>query len=356
MRCPNPACGKLIPGASRYCAYCGALTRPAVLKRGWPAWIAILLLLAGVGGGTWAASALRPSPTPQVIKEVVTQVVLATPGPSPTPQVIKEVVTQVVLATPGPSPTPRPPAAGPTQAPAPTQVLTPGPTQVADKDGMILLYVEAGEFLMGSAASDSEANNDEKPPHKVYLDAYWIDRTEVTKEQYQKCVAAGKCAAPSCSGTGQGDHPVVCVSWQDAADYCAWAGRRLPTEAEWEKAARGTDGRKYPWGNEPPDDRRCNFNQNVRNTTPADNYLAGASPYGALDMAGNVWEWTADWYNETYYSGVPTPNPQGPESGQYRVLRGGSWDNNQRNVRAACRYRNNPDFEYYIVGFRCARS
>ena len=122
-----------------------------------------------------------------------------------------------------------------------------------------MLYVPAGEFMMGLTAADTEAFADEKPPHPVYLDAFWIDRTEVTKAQYQRCVEAGVCAAPSCSGTGKGDHPVVCVRWQDASKYCAWAGRRLPTEAEWEKAARGTDGGKYPWGNDAPDCSRVNY-------------------------------------------------------------------------------------------------
>jgi len=220
---------------------------------------------------------------------------------------------------------------------------------------MTLVYVPAGEFLMGSADGDADAYDDEKPQHRVYLDAFWMDRTEVTKDQYQQCVAAGKCAAPSCRGTGQGNHPVVCVSWQDAADYCAWAGRRLPTEAEWEKAARGTDGRKYPWGNEAPDCNRLNYGGCVNNNTSAvGSYPKGASPYGALDMAGNVWEWVADWYDAKYYAGSSARNPTGPASGEYRVVRGGSWFGHQRGVRAAYRDRYLPDYCNVNIGFRCA--
>ena len=182
------------------------------------------------------------------------------------------------------------------------------------------VFVPAGEFLMGPAEDDYTAKSVEKPQHRVYLDAYWIDRTEVTKAQYQQCVAARKCRAPSCVGTRVDEHPVVCVSWQDAADYCAWAGKRLPTEAEWEKAARGTDGRKYPWGNEAPDCGRLNFffrsKPCVESTSAVGAFPSGASPYGALDMAGNVSEWVADWYDEKYYASSPTQNPTGPPSGQ----------------------------------------
>jgi serine/threonine-protein kinase len=218
------------------------------------------------------------------------------------------------------------------------------------------VYVPAGEFLMGSADSDSDANSTEKPQHKVYLDTYSLDQMEVTKDQYQKCVAAGKCAAPTCNGTGQGNHPVVCVAWRDAVNYCAWAEGRLPTEAEWEKAARGSDGRIYPWGNALPDDKRCNFNNNVRDTAAVGSYPDGVSPYGALDMAGNVWEWTADWYDVKYYAGSSAQLPQGPDSGQFRVLRGGSWDDGRWHVRVAARRGDDPDFRDDGVGFRCARS
>ena len=179
---------------------------------------------------------------------------------------------------------------------------------------------------MGSSDVDTEADDEEKRQHRVVLlDAFWIDRTEVTKAQYQRCVEAGVCAAPSCSGTGKGDHPVVCVSWRDASKYCAWAGRRLPTEAEWEKAARGTDGRKYPWGNQDVVGNLLNFcdincsnswkeaavNDGYAETAPVGTYLAGASPYGAWDMAGNVWEWVADWYDGTYYAKSPAETHKG---------------------------------------------
>ena len=343
MRCT--VCGKTIPDTVRYCAYCGAQTRPAAPPRRLSGWAIALLLAAGLAGG-WLLGGLRPQPAPRV-----------------------EVVERIVTATSGPSPASRPPSvslAPPTPAPSPGM----GSTMVSDRDGMTLVYVPAGEFLMGSAEGDTDADADEKPQHQVYLDAFWMDRTEVTTDQYQQCVAAGKCAAPSCRGTGQGNHPVVCVSWQDAADYCAWAGRRLPTEAEWEKAARGTDGRKYPWGNQNVAGDRLNFadrsldvdwadknvNDGYQFTAPVGSYPKGASPYGALDMAGNVWEWVADWYDENYYSSSPARNPVGPASGNSRVLRGGSWVDDQWGVSAAHRFWSLPDYRFDNLGFRCALS
>lgn len=241
-----------------------------------------------------------------------------------------------------------------TATPQPTLGI--GSTRVSPLDGMVQVFVPAGDFLMGSTANDAEAYNDEKPQHRVYLDAYWIDSTEVTKEQYQKCVASGKCAAPTCSGTEPGNHPAVCVAWRDAENYCVWAGRRLPTEAEWEKAARGIDGRKYPWGNDPPDDRRLNSDNAVGSTTPVGAYPTGVSPYGALDMAGNVWEWVSDWYGENYYLNALLRNPTGPDLGQFRVLRGGAWSNRQRATLAAFRSWSSWDSRGANLGFRCVRS
>lgn len=234
-----------------------------------------------------------------------------------------------------------------------------GSTMTSPVDGAVMVYVPAGEFLMGSAGSDSEADRDETPQHVVYLDAFWIDRTEVTNDMYRQCVQAGGCTEPSHSRRyaldGYGNHPALGISWRQAFEYCAWAGRRLPTEAEWEKAARGTDSRLYPWGNEAPDASRLNFDHIVNDTTEVGSYPSGASPFGALDMAGNVWEWTADGYDENYYSNSPRENPTGGTSVNQKVLRGGSWNTQAHNVRVTNRFWGYPD-RNDTDGFRCALS
>ena len=232
---------------------------------------------------------------------------------------------------------------------------------------MVLVYVPAGEFLMGSADSDTLASSNEKPQHRVTLDAFWIDKTEVPNAMYARCVQAGACKAPSQTksptrssyyGTPAYDnYPVIYISWNDAQKYCAWAGRRLPTEAEWEKAARGPDGRKYPWGNDFDNGKLNSGGAGLNDTAAVGSYPAGASPYGALDMAGNAWEWVADWNDDTYYVGSPARNPTGPDSGTFRVLRGGAWQNTQRGVRTPSRFRSDPDSaEFFNYGFRCSRS
>jgi formylglycine-generating enzyme required for sulfatase activity len=220
---------------------------------------------------------------------------------------------------------------------------------------MVMVYVPAGEFIMGSAASDGVAQDDEKPQHKVYLDAFWIDKTEVTNAQYKKCVAAGVCKASRCADDPRfnGDaQPVVCVSWDDATAYVQWAGGRLPTEPEWEKAARGTDGRLWPWGNAWDAGKVNSEEQGLGKPTAVGSYPAGASPYGALDMAGNVWEWVADWYDGGYYARSPGRNPPGPDSGGFKVVRGGAFYHNWRSVRCAARLRYDPYEGYINVGFR----
>jgi formylglycine-generating enzyme required for sulfatase activity len=244
-------------------------------------------------------------------------------------------------------------------SPTPSQSLGMVYTKVSPKDGMVMLYVTAGDFLMGSLEGDSQAGSDEKPQHSVWLDSYWIDRTEVTNAMYARCMAEGACTSSQYaddSAFNGPDQPVVGVDWNDANAYCAWAGQRLPTEAEWEKAARGTAGRIYPWGDQPPDAQLLNYNQNVGKTSNAGSYPVGASPYGALDMAGNVWEWVADWYDISYYSRTPARNPSGPSSGDGRSLRGGSWDYYVWGIRSGDRYWYSPDFSGFYVGFRCAAS
>ena len=235
---------------------------------------------------------------------------------------------------------------------------------VSDKDSMTLVYVPEGEFEMGS----QEFLDNEKPVHTVYLDAYWIDRTEVTNAQFQQCVGAGVCTPPSSSSSdtrdsyygssSYADYPVIYVDWNQASNYCQWAGRRLPTEAEWEKAARGTDGRIYPWGNQSPASNYLNYDKSTGDTTAVGSYPEGASPYGTLDMAGNVWEWVADWNDAGYYSSQNDwINPAGPSSGEVRVLRGGSVVNSHLNiVRSATRGGGKPSLAYDLIGFRCAFS
>jgi serine/threonine-protein kinase len=236
---------------------------------------------------------------------------------------------------------------------------------------MLLLYVPAGNFLMGSIASDPKALANEQPQHTVYLDAFWIDQTDVTNAMYAKCVSAGACNPPaqlsssthsSYYGNSQFDnYPVINVTWDMANIYCSkWAGRQLPTEAQWEKAARGPNGNMYPWGNNAPNTTLLNYYQNVGDTTEVGKYPNGASPYGALDMAGNVWQWVADWYQSGYYAtlGNNASNPQGPASGDVRVLRGGSWNDiiNYFFVRSALRGRVDPTSWGAAFGFRCSRS
>ena len=230
-----------------------------------------------------------------------------------------------------------------------------------------MVLIPAAEFIMGSP--DSEGIKDQRPQHRVYLDAYSIDRFEVTVSRYAEFMRSTGRQAPEHwdqMKTGKhSDFPVVGVDWQDAEAYCRWAGKRLPTEAEWEKAARGTDGRTYPWGNEQPTPRLANFGKeftmevftNVYDKVlaPVGSYEAGKSPYGLHHMAGNAWEWTADWYEEHFYEESPQRNPTGLSSGQDRVLRGGYWALGPELVRSAYRYRSTPTNRSGTTGFRCAQ-
>ena len=224
--------------------------------------------------------------------------------------------------------------------------------------------VPAGSFWMGcNSAVDSNCYSDESPYHEVTLSGYYMDKTEVTQAEYKKCVDAGECDTPSCDWdpTGTPNRPVVCVTWSQAGEYCVWAGKRLPTEAEWEKAARGTDGRKYPWGNETA---TCDYavmydgswgcgtgsTWDVCGKSPA-----GDSPYGLCDMAGNVYEWVSDWYDSGYYTNSQASNPTGPVSGSIRVARGGSFDDDDYYLRASNRDYVYPSVYHAGLGFRCVR-
>ena len=234
------------------------------------------------------------------------------------------------------------------------------------------ILISAGEFIMGD-----DIYYDERPAHKVNLKSFWIDQTEVTNEMFaaflndQRNQAEGGVTWLDSTDDrvrihlvgytwradrGYEDHPVVEVTWYGAHAYCAWTGRRLPTEAEWEKAARGINGNIYPWGNNAPNDKLLNFDKNVGGTTKVGSYPAGASLYGVLDMAGNVWEWTADWYDASYYEVAPLDNPLGPESGAFRVLRGGAWSYRDTYARSVHRNMGAPFISHDFIGFRCASS
>jgi serine/threonine-protein kinase len=246
----------------------------------------------------------------------------------------------------------------------------------SEKDGMVMIYVPAGEFQMGS----ENGGDDEKPIHTVYMDSYWIDQTEVTNAMYAMCVDAGECDPPSSKESATrdsyygnseyDDYPVIYVSWDDAVAYCEWTGRRLPTEAEWEKAAGWDEDagaqRLYPWGNSfdgtkvnfcdtncTIDWKNADYDDGYGDTSPVGNYSAEGSFYGAYDMAGNVWEWVADWY-DVYPGGDESASDYFGKT--LRVLRGGSWSNGDEFVRSADRYGNDPAVTNIIFGFRCSSS
>lgn len=266
-------------------------------------------------------------------------------------------------------------------------------TWIRPTDRMTMVYVPAGEFQMGSTDAEVDAALElcdqyydscdriwfaqELPAHTVALHSFWFDRTEVTNAQYALCVAAGTCDPPAWSNSWTresyygnsvyDDFPVIGVSWEDATVYCEWAGARLPTEAEWEYAARGPERRIFPWG-DTFDGTRLNYcdtncdeswadeavDDGYDDTASVGSYPRGASWVGALDLAGNVWEWVADRYGE-YRSGQQE-NPTGPSSGHSRVLRGGSWNFVPSLVRAAIRYGGATGYREFDIGFRCARS
>jgi eukaryotic-like serine/threonine-protein kinase len=253
-----------------------------------------------------------------------------------------------------------------------------GSEQVSSADGMLQVYIPAGSFQMGGL--DTRAATDEKPVHKVDMKGYWIDKVEVTNAMYLLCVQAGVCNPPQ-NVTSESrpsyfnnpefnDYPVVNVTWESAKKYCDWAGRRLPTEAEWEYAARGSTINTYPWGEQKPDGTYANFNYMQGDTSRVGNFAAGASPFGILDMAGNVLEWTNDFYNAEYYASGSANNPAGPNvRANYfrRVARGGSYADPEVSIRLSKRASVlGPNLEAELgsaaylgefsprIGFRCA--
>jgi formylglycine-generating enzyme required for sulfatase activity/tetratricopeptide (TPR) repeat protein len=348
----------------------GALLR----ERIWPKWRLSWQVLLAIGSLALIAIIV-------ITGAIVWPIITATPMPTITPEPDETVVSVV---------SPNPPA---------------GATRVWEKDDSVMVYVPAGSFMMGNTAEDIDAFlaeciaceppfGDEKPRHEVILDAFWIDRTEVTNGQYRRCVEAGECSPPSpphedCDpedcpshwfleshgpdsyygSPDFDDYPVVYVNWDQARAYCAWAGKRLPTEAEWEKAARGTEERVYPWGNTFDGtivnfcDVNCTFdwkadewNDNYADTALVGSYGGGVSPYGALDMAGNVIEWTSSRYQSYPYQADDGREDLENSGEVLRVLRGGSWFGTKWHARAAIRHRTGHIRPDAHVGFRCACS
>ncbi|MGB4870270.1 MAG: SUMF1/EgtB/PvdO family nonheme iron enzyme [Candidatus Promineifilaceae bacterium] len=312
-----------------------------------------------------------------------TPTVTPTQPPTATP-------TPTATATSTTTPTPEPTASA-----TPTITLTPTPEDMPtyltrETDGMAMRLIPAGTFMMGSTDEDIMAASDEKPAHPITLDNFYMDQYEVTVAQYAAFLNRLGTYRQACEGfdcalprnrtgvisllleddlgdgklqyiplTGFANYPINHVSWYGAKAYCEAMGARLPTEAEWEYAARGDDGRLYPWGNEAPNETRAVFNsENFDNLKPVNALPNGQSAFEIFGMAGSMWEWTADWYGEDYYANSPTTNPTGPEAGLMRVIRGGAWPFNIEadRVRAANRSSLTPDFISSTIGFRCART
>ncbi len=244
------------------------------------------------------------------------------------------------------------------------------PQEMTGKDGAPLVLIPAGSYPMGVPVGDRDGGRDEYPRHVVEVTDFYMDKYEVTNGRYLEFVKATKHRVPQnpknptrnlWEGVGipdsLADRPVINVDWADADAYCKWAGRRLPREAEWEKAAKGNNDWRFPWGNVEPTNKHLNFNQKwigEKTLMPVGSYESGKSPYGVYDMAGNVWEWMNDWYDGKYYEKSPVKNPPGPESGTKRVIRGAGWQNETPTVRIFTRVDSDPTVRNESTGFRCA--
>jgi formylglycine-generating enzyme required for sulfatase activity len=233
------------------------------------------------------------------------------------------------------------------------------PREIKDADGAPMTLVPKGEFVMGSLLGTYIFGDNEAPRRRVKLEAFYIDKFEVTNARFRKHLTPNEDYPGSFTSD---DQPVVGVSCFQAREYCGRVKKRLPTKAEWEKAARGTDGRSYPWGNQPATCRLAIMGETVPScsrgytTWKVGSRPLGASPYGAMDMAGNVMEWVADWYSGGYYGEAHPKNPKGPKAGKLRVLRGGAWFNSKVLLRAAFRTGFAPGDSNHGIGFRCAKT
>ncbi len=310
--------------------------------------LGIPLLLLLLFSAIWATGAVSARIDATQVHEQTLAVIVAV-------MQTMQAFTPTATVTPTPTQTPTP-TATPTSTPAPP----PGTARINPIDGIIQIFIPEGNFLMGEGREIIGVDQDNAPEHAVYLDAYWISQTTITNAMYQQCYQAGMCRQPIRQELNPhyydpafANHPVVYVIWNDAEQYCEWSGGHLPTEAQWEKAARGTAGRLYPWGDYKPNASLANIGGDLDSTVPVGSYPRGASPYGVLDLGSNVREWVADWYQPNYL-GESNVNPTGPETGDVRVLRGASWFDPLRYARVTSRLYHEPDSAGWNRGFRCA--
>jgi len=263
-----------------------------------------------------------------------------------------------------PEPTPPATSSAKEGSPQPAQRATGMPAELTGKDGAPMVLIPAGEFVMGSP--DGEGSEDEHPQHRVSVTAFYLDKYELTNARYSQFLDETGRVIPEyweqVDLSIHGELPVIGLAWHDAEAYCQWAEKRLPTEAEWEYAARGNDHRTYPWGNAEPTEDLANYGKRWSHKffgdrlEPVKSREGGKSPYGLHHLAGNVWEWVADWYDSKYYEHSPERNPPGPPTGKMKVVRGGSWNFSAGYLRSASRLKFPPTHRAADVGVRCAQT
>ncbi|MEA3440543.1 MAG: formylglycine-generating enzyme family protein [Chloroflexota bacterium] len=301
--------------------------------------IVLGITLVGCGGPAEPTASSTDSTASQLPTDTE-----ALPSPSPSATLPPPTITATETLIPTPTNTPEP---------TPTLTPTPLPAEITDDHGVPMILIPGGAFVMGSDNNQAAA----KPAHSVYLDDFYIDKFEVTNEMYRECAEAGVCTTGGSSRINNDTwvgHPVMDVTWYEAHNYCEWRSGRLPTEAEWEKAARGTDERKFPWGNEPVTCELARYGKCGWFTILVGQHPEGVSPYGVHDMAGNAWEWTQDWYKQDYYAYSPTENPTGPaEDTGWKSTRGGAWFYQAGLMTSIWRNHAPPTAAYSYLGFRC---
>ena len=325
------------------------------------------MILAEAAGPIASPGVTVDRPSRSIVSVLLLTALVACQGPGPTPTV----------GGAGPTPTAGASSTTPTSSATPAIARPPACTEIGQRwvspsDDETMVCVPGGGFRLGADDDDTHASPNERPRHQVVLSAFWIDRTEVTNRDFEICVELGWCKPrPAQRGTtgvasrtrldyyhdpAFADFPVLIYTPEEADAYCRCMGRRLPTEAEFEAAARGTDGRRYPWGDE-LDCLHASYFGCTDDTTDVETPAEGASPYGALNLAGNVWEWASDWYSDTAYAGASEVDPTGPTSGEYKVRRGGGFSSLASDLRATTRASGDP--QHYFdgqMGFRCAVS